>query len=106
MKKLSGVQIIGMVWYTAEEYDACMAIMSDRAKLHASYHLWRIDAEMAEKRQRRDGKTVVRALINPKEFPAWCRERRLNIDANARNQFAALIAYQIATGGQQSAGEH
>lgn len=106
MDKLSGVQIIGMVWYRAEEYDACLAIMSDRAKLHTSYHLWRMDAETGEKRLQREGKTVVRAHIDPKEFPGWCRDRGLDIDARARNQFAAWIAYQIATGGHQPTGNH
>ena len=83
MEKLSGVQIIGMVWYKPEEYDACLAIMSDRTKLHPNYHLWRMDAETGEKRLRREGKTVIRAFIDPKEFPAWCRERGLDIDASA-----------------------
>jgi hypothetical protein len=106
MKALDGVHIVGIPWYRAEEYDACVAIMSDRAKLHTSYHLWRMDAETREKQTIRLGKTVVRVFIDPKEFPGWCRERGLNIDANARGQFAAFVAKEIATGGQQSTGKH
>jgi hypothetical protein len=106
MEKLSGVQIIGMVWYKPEEYDACLAIMEDRKKLHTSYHLWRMAAETGEKRFRREGKTVIRAFIDPKTFPEWCRNRSLHIDAHARNQFAARVAHQIATGGQTADGLH
>lgn len=96
MVKLS-VKVVGMVWYKAEEYDACMRLMTDRDKLHTSYHLWRMDAETGEKRQRRDGKTVVRAFIDPKTFPDWCAARGLDINANARMQYASFIAYQVAT---------
>ena len=31
-------------------------------------------------------------LINPETFPDWCRSRGLNIDAQARNLFAAEAA--------------
>jgi len=96
----NAVTIIGMVWYQPEEYDACMAIMRDRAKLHSSYQLWRMDAETGEKKLRRQGKTVVRAIIDPKTFPDWCSRRGLDVDANARNEFASWIAYQAATGSQ------
>lgn len=106
MKALDGVHIVGIPWYRAEEYDACMAIMSDRAKLHTNYHLWRIEAESREKQTVRLGKTVVRVFIDPKEFPGWCRERGLDIDASARSLFAGLVAKEMATGGQQSTVEH
>lgn len=100
------VQIFGMVWYKQEEYGAALSIMSDRAKLHTSYHLWKMDAETREKQYRREGKTVVRAFIDPETFPEWCRARGLNIDANARQQFAALVAKEIATGGHQGGSTH
>lgn len=104
--KETSVQILGMVWYRAEDYDACRRIMSDQEKFHANYHLWRMDAETHEKRFRREGKTVVRAFIDPETFPDWCRARSLDINANARNQFAALVAKEIATGGQADSGIH
>lgn len=93
------IEAIGMVWYKAETYDACMRIMEDRAKLHTLYHLWRMDAETGEKRLRRQGKTVVRAFINPETFSDWCQTRGLNIDAKARNQFAAETARQYVING-------
>lgn len=106
MDNLGPIQIIGMVWYKPEEYDACRQIMADGHKLHASYHQWRMDAETGEKRLRRSGKTVIRAIIDPKTFPDWCQSRSLNIDADARNQYAGFVAYEIATGGQKSSESH
>lgn len=101
------IQIIGMVWYDSiDNYNACLAIMSDRHKLPANYHLWRMKADTGEKQLRRSGKTVVRAVIDPKTFPDWCRARVLDIDSNARNEFANRVAYQIETGGHTDGGAH
>lgn len=103
---LDKIQIVGMVWYKAEEYDACMRIMTDRNKLFSNFHQWRMSAETGEKTLRRQGKTVIRAFIDPKTFYAWCQDRQLDINADARNQYAGFIAYQIATGGQESSESH
>jgi hypothetical protein len=101
------VQIVGMVWYDSiENYEACLRIMRDSHKLPARYHLWRMKAETGEKSLRRQGKTVVRVVIDPKAFTRWCHVRGLDLDADARNQYAARVAYQIATGGQADSGTH
>ena len=41
-------------------------------------------AEDSERRLIRDGHIVVRAVIDPDEFSAWCRTHSLNTDANVR----------------------
>jgi len=86
------IRALGMVWYRAEDYSAILRIMSDRNKLPAQYAIWRMQAESLEKKLRREGHIIFRAYIDPETFPEWCRSRGLNIDAEARNQFAALVA--------------
>lgn len=86
------ISIIGMVWYQAEDYDAIRNVMADGDKLPATFHEWRMAAETGEKKLRRDGHTVVRALVQPEAFADWCRSRGLNVDAQARMDFANLIA--------------
>ena len=86
------VDVVGMVWYRIEDYDAIRGIMADGHKLPATFSEWRMKAETGEKKLRRDGKIVVRACIDPETFPNWCRARGLNIDAQARNLFAARVA--------------
>lgn len=92
MSKSLPVTIFGMVWYQPEHYDAVLRVMSDSHKLPRTFHEWRMQAESHEKKFRREGKIVVRAFIDPETFPDWCRARGLNIDAQARNHFAALVA--------------
>jgi hypothetical protein len=92
------ILITGMVWYRAEDYDAILGIMADGHKLPRTFVEWRMKAEAGEKQRRRLGETVVRAYIDPETFPDWCRARGLNIDAQARMQFAALVAKEHAGG--------
>lgn len=90
------IQITGMVWYKPEHYDAVLRIMSDGKQLPRTFHEWRMKAESGEKMRRRNGEIVVRAFIDPETFPDWCRARGLNIDAKARNLFAATVAKETA----------
>jgi hypothetical protein len=92
MDKTQPIRITGMVWYKLEHYDAILRIMADSQKLPATFHEWRMKAETGEKVRRRSGEFVVRVFIDPETFPDWCRSRGLNVDAQARNLFAALGA--------------
>ena len=87
------LELVGMVWYKFEDYDAILRIMADRDKLPASFHIWLMKAETGEKKFRREGKIVVRTFIDPETFPDWCRSRGLDIDAKARMEFSNTVAY-------------
>lgn len=81
-----------MAWYRAEDYDAILGIMSDSHKLPDTFGEWRLKAENGEKELTASGHIVVRAVIDPKTFPDWCRSLNLNVDAKARMHFANLAA--------------
>lgn len=85
-----------MSWYRAEDYDAILGIMSDRHQFPDRFDIWLAKAEAVEKDSADHGYVVVRAIINPKTFPDWCRSRSLNIDAEARTYFANLAAREYA----------
>lgn len=89
---IKNIRVTGMVWYRPEDYSAILRIMTDSQKLPRTFHEWRMKAESGEKKLRRDGHTIVRAYIDPETFPDWCRSRGLDIDAEARMQYANLIA--------------
>lgn len=89
-------RIAGMVWYRLEDYEAAVAIMEDRNQLPETYAAWRIKAEQSEKQMQRIGWITTRAYINTTDFLAWCRVRNLNLNAEARNQFANSVALDAA----------
>jgi hypothetical protein len=88
--------VAGMVWFRLEDYEAAIGIMEDRDKFPATYSAWRIKAEQAEKQMQRLGWSTTRAYINAADFGAWCRVRELNLNAEARNQFANSVALDAA----------
>lgn len=88
------IRATGMVWYEAQDFDRIKSIMEDGHVLHRTYAEWKAAAEMGEKRMRRDGVRVYRAIINPSAFTDWCNARGLKLNADSRNQFASWHAAQ------------
>lgn len=90
------IKIAGMVWYRREEYEAILAIMEDAIKLPRTYASWLKQAEVNEKIAHQHGFSTVRAFIDPRTFPDWCRARGHKVDAEARKQFSNLAAQEAA----------
>jgi hypothetical protein len=104
---MNDIDALGIAWYKLEDYDAILRIMADSDKLPDTFSEWRMKAEQREKLERRNGKVVVRVLIDPETFPDWCRSRSLNVDAKARMLYASLIAKRtIERSNGESSGIH
>jgi hypothetical protein len=83
------VQAIGMAWYDAADYPQILALMTDADRLPASYNEWLQRARNGEKELLAKGSVVIRAVIKPDAFCAWCALRGLKFDAKARTLFAS-----------------
>ena len=92
------VKAVGIPWYYRQEYRRILDIMEDADKLPATYDRWIKSAETVERDLKSKGHIVVRAIINPDEFAAWCRSRGLNINANARMQWGNEAAMRHVKG--------
>lgn len=87
------VQLLGIVWYREQDYPAVLRIMADANLLPRTFQQWHQIASQTESRLRAEGRMTVRAILDPATFPAWCRQRGLQVNAAARNTFAAEQAY-------------
>jgi hypothetical protein len=87
------IRAAGMSWYRAEDYGRILAIMEDADELPSTYDQWRRGAERGERELKGRGHVVIRAMIDPEEFPAWCRKKGLKLDAHGRTTFASWVAY-------------
>jgi hypothetical protein len=85
---------IGIPWYTRATYPDILEIMEDAATFPPNFDDWRDRAEATEKRVESEGSAAVRALIDPDEFPAWCRAHGLRLDGAARGRFASETAFR------------
>jgi uncharacterized membrane protein len=90
-------EILGIAWYELEDFAEIKALMKDGHLLPATYSLWRLQAEAAERKFRRQGHKVTRAHIRPAEFAEWCRARGLDVDAKGRMAFASFVAKEVHT---------
>jgi hypothetical protein len=82
-------QVVGLPWYHRDDYPALLLVFSDPDKLP-----WLEHAEGLEKQLQAAGFLVARAWIRPAPFAAWCRERDISPDQQARLEFANETAWQ------------
>ena len=92
------VRAVGIAWYHQQDYHRILDIMEDADLLPAGYDEWLKSAETGERQLKRSGQIVVRAVINPDEFPSWCRTRSLKIDAEGRMRWANEAALRQVKG--------
>lgn len=92
----NGVQAVGIVWYSREDYPRILEIMEDREVLPGTFEKWLYAAEKGRQQFLRRGLIVVKAEIKPDAFVAWCAANNRRVDADGRNAFANLVAYQYA----------
>lgn len=88
------VQIVGMAWFKPENFVRLRAMFEDGDKLHRTYDEWLRAAETGRKAQEVKGLRVICVDIDPDDFPKWCIAQGVNLNANARMQYASLIAYK------------
>ena len=92
MKVTEPPRVVGIAWYRAQDYSQIREIMTDAANFPPTFVEWREKTEQFESDLKRQGHTVLRAIIDPEIFPVWCKARGLNIDATARAEFANEVA--------------
>lgn len=94
MEKGMPIRCAGMAWYEASSYEQVKAIMEDGHKLPSTFKDFLRQAESMEHKLKGEGVLVVRAIILPGEFEAWCRANGQRVNAEGRMAFANWIAYK------------
>jgi hypothetical protein len=82
-----GQEPIYVAWYREEDYPRILRIMEDRHLMMASFSKWLAAAEKFEKSSKGQGFDVVRVIIDPVRFVAWCRKHSLSCNARARVKY-------------------
>lgn len=90
----SEMPVIGLAWFLKQDYPAILDIMADADQLPVDFEKWLYRSQKVERDRKAQGYRVARAIIDPATFPAWCKDRGLNVDAAGRMAFAADYAYR------------
>ena len=90
---------IGFPWFRQKDYKKLLDIFMDGHLLPENYDEWIKLAEEGLDRLMKDGFTIEMVNIDPVTFPDWCKEKGLNVDANARIAFSDEFVIQKYMGG-------
>lgn len=82
--------VLGVAWYTPEQYERLKSVADDRAQLHDSYFDWALEAQDAA---RRVGATH-KVFLDVDQLCAWCAARGKALDATSRSQYATELLQQ------------
>lgn len=96
------VSAIGIGFYEREDYPRILEIMEDAHLLPRTYDEFVKRFEVGKRQLEARSALVTAAVIKPDEFLAWCRERGLKVDAQARKRFsneAAIAEVRKRQGG-------
>jgi hypothetical protein len=81
--------VVGFAWYRPEQWQRIREISADADDLHESYLEWLRSAEERLKEIRSMGLRAEKVDVHSEELIAWCNERGLEINGEARSSYVA-----------------
>jgi hypothetical protein len=84
-------QAVGLAWYDAAQWAKLKQVAADTANLDDSYEDWQHNAERTERELTRRGVQLRRVAIDVDALVAWCRQRGMPINGEARAQYTAEL---------------
>lgn len=82
----------GIFWIKPGDWNRYVSLCIDRETLPTTYEKWLYRAEKAAKRLTQQGWEIIRVYVDLDEFSAWCRLKRLDINSDARTEYANEVA--------------
>jgi hypothetical protein len=97
------IQLSGLTWYDAADYQAVKALMVDRRRFPSTHFQWTAKALALEARLIAEGDVVVRVALKPEEFREFCCHLSLSPNAFGRDLHAMRGALGSRRGGRTTA---
>lgn len=81
--------IVGVAWYSEDQWALVKASSTDSERFEASYSEWLAVGEDALRKLQLAGVTPVKVLVDAAELAAWCLAQGKPNEASARAQFVS-----------------
>jgi len=81
--------VVGLAWYRPAQWQRVRDISSDADNLEDNYEAWLRLAEQKFKELNGSGLRVEKVDVDSESLIFWCNERGLEVNAQARSQYAA-----------------
>lgn len=84
--------VLVFAWYSEQEWEKLKSVVDDPDTLDDTYSDWRKQANSAIAEIRNTGQEITKISIKIDELLAWCAERGLKPDSEARSGYAAYVS--------------
>ena len=81
--------VVGFAWYRPDQWQRVRDISTDADNLEDNYEAWLRLAEEKLKELHASGLRVEKVNVDSERLIFWCNERGLDVNAQARSQYAA-----------------
>ena len=81
-------EVVGVAWYTPEQWDRLREISSDADNLEDTYEEWKSSAENALITLSASGAIARKVAVDVEELLRWCNSKNRPVDGAARSEFA------------------
>lgn len=89
--------IIGVGWYSEDEWTMLKFLADDREALDSTYEHWRVGAERTFRERKKSlGLQLVKVPVDVEMLPRWCRDHGCRLDAQALARFLAAAVKKIS----------
>ena len=81
--------VLGIAWYTREQYERLLKLANDRDNLEDTYEEWQATAEKMMVQLSKPGVLPRKIHIDVEELAAWCKSHNRPVDGASRTVFVA-----------------
>ena len=81
--------VLGVPWYTPEQYERLLEVADDRDNLEDTYEEWKATADKTLKKIEKPGVWHLKIYVDVDELVSWCKFENLPVDGEARTIFVA-----------------
>lgn len=92
-KKQAGSLVLGVTWYTEENWARVKSTATDPERFEATYAEWNAMAIEAFTKIKKHGVNAVKFFVNPDELLAWCKLHDKPNNASSRSEFVVEKLY-------------
>jgi hypothetical protein len=86
---------IAIAWYKPEQWALLKAYSTDKEVIEDTFEEWAEHAEKQFEGMRKEGLKMHKVVIDIDALVAWCKERDLPLNAEARSQYASELLRDI-----------
>jgi len=87
---------VGVAWFEPDQWEYLKAVSVDSTILEPNYEDWRSNIEKTIQEMRAGGLPIQKVHIDVHDLVDWCKAEDIQVDGNARSEFAAYKLKQTS----------